>query len=214
MFNCVRTSSRRDGLSKKIFDDLSLLLKFEVNIKLYCAKFAQLFSTARISKVSLAAFFSFPSVLMRSSVSPSFSTFDADFLPRIFYLLSFGLISLRNLSYRDGERRRRRIVIRHCPLFSAIFPQFPFAQDSYTALLRRFSFLRGHLSKKTGENVIPFFQNATLMYLEMGKYKTIVTTSTQADTDRARKMRADIYRVASRSRKCDINVENVCIRRY
>jgi hypothetical protein len=38
MFNC--TSSRRDELWKN--DDLSLLLKFEVNIKLYCAKFAQL----------------------------------------------------------------------------------------------------------------------------------------------------------------------------
>lgn len=31
------------NLEKRFSDDLSLLLKFEVNIKLYCVKFAQLF---------------------------------------------------------------------------------------------------------------------------------------------------------------------------
>lgn len=118
MFNC--TSSRRDELWKN--DDLSLLLKFEVNIKLYCAKFAlQLSTTARISKVSLAAFFSFPSVLMRSSLSAVLlEAFDADFLPRIFYFLSFGLISLRNLFYRDGKRSSEGD---HSPL-SPIFRDF------------------------------------------------------------------------------------------
>lgn len=85
----VRAIVTRQTLKKDFPSGLSLLLKFGEDIKLYCAKFARLFR--RHDRRSIADD-CFLFISQRLNATLRLAPASADFLLRIFYFLSFGLL--------------------------------------------------------------------------------------------------------------------------